>query len=494
MRGKILANSKDIKTIQVAGKAYAVGLFWQPVQDEKNYLKEIKTAVQTIVTNANLYCLKKGAATQYGLGYTSLGQKSGMPSGASAVANALRDKSSALCAFRINEGWWFITIRNNLILSEEDTVYTDENDAKQAFESMLSIPDWGYKIAPTEWGFDDTTEMSAADLLSRGQAVELKKIQGSLKNQILILLLVGMVGWFYHQKQVEKAELQRRLAEKRRQEELKRLQPPPPPPPPPPAPWEALTDIEDLAKKCTILIVNSTATVPGWELENSNCIEKQLSSLWKRTYGSAGWIFEAQQFGAIPEKMKLSANDSSYNTVLGTLAIPVVKHKSGKPTLTKIEIQRKLNGIFHSLKLSGLKLDNKKVTVKDPKNPSYAKDYPYTGFKFTDSVSRIPLDWVKMFNEIPSIELESISWDNKRKQWSYAGKVYELTQQMIDEEEKAKKKAEEDAKKKAEEEAKKLNTPTVQGGIATTPEGDNIQNNVGGNVAPVATPAPLEKK
>ena len=48
-------------------------------------------------------------------------------------------------------------------------------------------------------------------------------------------------------------------------------------------------------------------------------------------------------------------------------------------------------------------------------------------------------------------------------------------------------------KKKAEEEAKKLNTPAVQGGIATTPEGDNTQNNVGGNVAPVATPAPLEK-
>lgn len=430
-----MAKTKDIKTIEVNGKTYAVGLFWQPVQDEKNFIKEVKATVQSVVTNANLYCLRKAAATQYGLGSTSNGHKSGMPTGAAGIANALRDKSSALCVFRVKEGWWFITIRNNLILTEEDTVYSDEADAKEAFDSMLSIPDWGYKIAPSEWGIEETTEMSASDLLSRAQAVELKKIDSNLKKNIIILSILAFVGWQYNIKQQEKAELARKIAERKRQEELKKLQPPPPPPPPPPAPWEALTDLLDMAKKCTILIVNSTATVPGWELDESTCIEKQFSSSWKRSYGTAGWIFEAQKFGVIPKDMKLSAKDSSYNNVVGTLVIPMIEHSLSRPNLTKTEIQQKLNGIFQSLKISGLKLDNKKITVKDPKNSSYAKDYPYTSFKFTDKAFRLPLDWTKMFKDIQGLQFDSIIWNNKKKEWTYSGKIYEKTPEMIKEEE-----------------------------------------------------------
>ncbi|MBR1544686.1 MAG: type 4b pilus protein PilO2 [Alphaproteobacteria bacterium] len=445
-----MAKSKEIKTIEVAGKTYAVGLFWQPVQEEKNYLKEIKATVQTVVTNANLYCLKKGAATQYGLGSTVLGHKSGMPSGASGVANALRDKSSAICVFKLKEGWWFITIRNNLILSEEDTIYTDENDAKEAFESMLSIPDWGYKIAPAEWGIDETTEMSAEDLLGRGQSIELKKIDNNIKKNLLIFLILAFVSWQYYQKRQEQIELQRKLLEKKRLEEMKKLMPPPPPPPPPPAPWESLVSPEDFAKKCTVLIVNSTGTVPGWNLEDSTCKEKQISSVWKRTYGTAGWIFEAQKFGTLSKDIKLSASDSRYDTVVGLLDIPSMKHEYSKPTLQKIEIQKKLNGIFHSLKISGLKLENKSTVVKDPKNPSYSENYPYTSFKFTDVAYRLPLSWVKLLKDVGGVEIDSISWNAKKKTWDYAGKIYELTPAQIKKDEDALKKAEEEKNKPAE--------------------------------------------
>ena len=95
----------------------------------------------------------------------------------------------------------------------------------------------------------------------------------------MIIALIGLVGWWYYQKQQEKAELKRKLLEKKRQEEIRKAMPPPPPPPPPPAPWEVLVDPEDFAKKCTVLIVNSTGTVPGWELNNSSCKEKQLSAI-----------------------------------------------------------------------------------------------------------------------------------------------------------------------------------------------------------------------
>ena len=137
------------------------------------------------------------------------------------------------------------------------------------------------------------------------------------------------------------------------------------------------------------------------------------ASSWKRTYGSAGWIFEAQRFGAIPKDMKLAANDSGYNTIVGVLQIPEMKHITSKPTLEKVDVQKKLNGIFHSLKISGLKLDNKTTVVKDPKNSVYSATYPYTSFKFTDVAYRLPLSWVKLFKDIlknyPEVDQ---NWEN----------------------------------------------------------------------------------
>lgn len=475
--------SKDIKTVDIAGKTYAVGLFWQPVQNEKEYLKEVKAAVQTVVVGANLYCLKKGTASQYGLGFTSSGQKKGMPAGASGIANALRDKSSAVCVFKVNEGWWFITIRNNLILSEEDTIYTDENEAREAFNSMLSIPDWGYKIAPAEWGIEDTKEISAVELLSKGQSVELKSIEtNNAKNIILILLMVGAGWYYYHSEQVKKAEQERIARERRIAAAKKKMLQEVAPPPPPPAPFESLTDIKDMAKKCTILIVNSTATVPGWELDKSICIEKAMTSNWKRGYGTVGWIFEAQRYGNLPKEMELSADNSSYNSVSGTINIPFIKHTNQAPVMEKNEIQKKLSDIFQSLKLSTFKLHDGKTTIKDKNNPNYIMDYPYTNFSFTDAAYRLPLDWVKLLSEINSIEFTSITWDNKNRRWSYEGRIYENTPALIKQ---AEQKKLEEEKKLKEEEAKKKqqeaqNSATLENSDKTNTEGKK-EGNTDGN-------------
>ncbi len=439
--------SKEIKTINVAGKTYAVGLFWQPLQDQKKYLEEVKQTVQNVITGANLFCLRKGAVSQYGLGYTSKGHKSGMPSAASVIAAVLRDKSSALCAFKIDDGWWFVVIRNGLILSEEDTIYTEEQDVKAAYETMLNIPDWGYMIAPKEWGYENTHPLQLEDLIVKGKPELLKTISEpiKIKDIIILLVLVAFGLNYYLKKKAEKeAEEQARLA-RIREEEYKRLHPPPPPPPPPPAPFEVLVDVEDMAKKCAVLIVNSTVVVPGWNLENSNCTETMLSSSWNRTYGNVGWIFESQKQGYLHKDMKLSAKDTAYKSVVGNLAIPIMKRVSVKPIIEKVELQKRLNDIFKAENVN-VQLTDKKETVKG--TGSYLKEYPYTAFTFDDSMVRLPLDWVRLLKEFKAVSFDNIFWDNKTRKWKYNGRIYELTPEMIKEiENKAKK--EHEAKTKA---------------------------------------------
>jgi hypothetical protein len=430
---------KEIKVIKVDGKQYAVGLFWQPVQNDADYMREVRVASQSLIVGANLYCFRRGASSQYGLGFTSDGQKAGMPSGASAVASALRDKSSAICVLKVDEGWWFITIRNNLILSEEDTVYKTESDAQDAFNSMLSIPDWGYKIAPASWKIEDTKELSAAELLGKGSAVDLKHIGATVNIKVVaVVLALAAVGAYLYHLRLESERKKKAEEEARRLEFLKKqMEKKEAPPPPAPKPWESLIDPSDMAKKCTILIVNSTATVPGWELTNSTCTERTVTSNFKRTYGTASWLFEAQRLNLLSNKIGLRATDTNYNMIVGTVDIPMVKRTSAAPAMDKAELQKSLTDRFHSLKIDHFKLEDRTQTVADPNAPppdpkaprtakqKGGKTYPYTNFTFTDVAYRLPLDWVKMLENTNSLEFTSIKWDNVSRKWSYEGKIFE---------------------------------------------------------------------
>jgi hypothetical protein len=182
----------------------------------------------------------------------------------------------------------------------------------------------------------------------------------------------------------------------------------------------------DFAKKCTILVVNSTAIVPGWSLVSSSCAEREMTANYRRTYGTAEWIFrDARALGALPKHMTLKAADSAYNNVIGAVDIPMVKHKSEKPAQEKAEIQKALSDLFQSIKIDNFRFEDKAETVASPDDPAERKSYPYTQFAFTDVSFRLPLDWVNLMSGIKSIEITSIKWDNSTRKWTYEGKIYE---------------------------------------------------------------------
>ena len=71
------SSRKDWGTsITVGGTVYAVGLFWQPLQDPDNPLDEIRDTAEGTLEGADLYCIKNAGAQQYGLGISVEGHKS----------------------------------------------------------------------------------------------------------------------------------------------------------------------------------------------------------------------------------------------------------------------------------------------------------------------------------------------------------------------------------------------------------------------------------
>ena len=180
-------------TVTIRKIKYAVGLVWQPLQDPDNPTPEIREAMETD-TDSDLYCLRITSTPQYGLGKTSLGHRSGELSLAAMVASALSDKTSICAVFKVEEGWYFLAVRNDLILSENDVLFKTEQEAEDAFYSMMAVPDWDLKIVPQEWRIEGTVSRSIESIIRDARTkVRLEELGAKKRNQVLLFIGIILV-------------------------------------------------------------------------------------------------------------------------------------------------------------------------------------------------------------------------------------------------------------------------------------------------------------
>ena len=143
-------------SITVGGTTYATSLFWQPLQNVTDPFQEVEDASEGVLEGADLFCIKGGKAPQFGICVSHEGYKGGEAVAAVSLATAMSNISSYVAVFKTPQGWWYTCIRNDIILSDGDMLFLNEQEAKDQFLSMLAVPDWGRKIAPPEWGIEET--------------------------------------------------------------------------------------------------------------------------------------------------------------------------------------------------------------------------------------------------------------------------------------------------------------------------------------------------
>jgi hypothetical protein len=71
-----------------------------------------------------------------------------------------------------------------------DVLFVKEDDAKEQFMSMLSVPDWGRKIAPEEWGIEETEQKSIEEVFASGLDTKLEKINALRGPELLIVIVL----------------------------------------------------------------------------------------------------------------------------------------------------------------------------------------------------------------------------------------------------------------------------------------------------------------
>lgn len=421
--------------VTVDGQKYAVGLVWQPVQNLDDPIVEIRESADS-ETGADLYCLRPAATPQYGMGYSDLGHRDGMPSLAAAVASVLTEYSSVCAVFRVDEGWWLIAIRNDLILAEEDIVFATEVEAQKAYASMMAVPDWGIRIVPPEWNIEGVQQEDLTKLVHGTRKVRLQSINAQKRTKfllaiaLLIVLGLGYLIWMLIQVLSEVFTDDTDVIRKPTGTTGIGVQAPPPTATH--KPWEVLPDMKQFFDRCwdTAYQVRSVI-VPGWTMGTIQCTPGEVMTNWRLSdpkLGRLSWMrYGVNEYQLNPNfKIDIKSDGTSatgmvtFDTKLSTV--------SSEPKMTPIELEEDIREIQQA---TGLSFQFNRQTLLDPPNradgtrPPNQKTYTYYSFVVLSPYA--PMEWLSFFEKFSGLEITKLEYTpsgDATNKWKYEGRIY----------------------------------------------------------------------
>lgn len=425
-------------TVVIKKVKYAVGLVWQPLQDPDNPSPEIREAMETDA-DADLYCLRITASPQYGLGRTSMGHRAGELSLAATIASALSDQTSVCGVFKVEEGWYFVAVRNDLILSENDVLFKTEEEAEAAFFRMMSVPDWDLRIVPSNWNVEGAVTRTIESVVRDARVrVRLEELGAKKKNQILlvigVVLVIALVAFVYSMFTVFTPVIQ--SEEKIEPIPIPEIISPVEPTPEKPKPWEKISDTKVFLNKCWNNAYQlKTLNIPGWLMGIVTCTTEGLKTSWSRGDSKIWenpprirWIKAAlNEYKMTNVDIKINSDGASADGKVSFFDIPVV---ASVPIYTDKQLWEELTDIKQALNLS---LEFQRKTVLDPPDnpdgskPEHQQEYVYYLFSATSPYP--PFEWLTFFNKFPGLELIKIEFnplsDSKdANKWKYEGRIY----------------------------------------------------------------------
>ena len=405
-------NSKEwASSFSVDGTQYAASVFWESLQNVDAPFMDAKEAAENVLVGADLFCVKHGKSPQLGLATSSQGFQKGMSVAAVAAVTAMSDASSLLAVFKVDAGYWYLCVRNDIILSDGDVLFVNEDDAKDQFISMLSVPGWAKKIAPQEWGIDDTQQKSISEILSQGLDTKLEKINALRGAELLIVVILSIAigAWgimfiastFFGTKTQENKVVTRR-AKKKTVKKVEKVVP---------APWESLIDPTWMLDNCRQSILNlASISIPGWKNTGYTCMASGTVTSWKKEFGRLSWLEMSLAYSGQTFASKVIDDRASNVTV--SVPFQDVKKVNSSPKKTMSELRNMINDLFQALNLT-IKLSEGKVSVGGK---------TYITLNFIIDSTYDPNIWKEILTKFSGLSINNIRYHNGV--WNYGGTIY----------------------------------------------------------------------
>ena len=402
-------------TFTAGDSTYAVSLFWQPLRNSDDPYTEITDASENILEGADLFALRRGKTPQYGLCISSQGYKKGMNVAAIGLMNALPDASSVLAVFKVKEGWWYVCIRNDIILSDGDMLFLSEQEAKNQFSSMLAVPDWQYKIAPKEWNIEDTKQFDIDNFLVTSANEALQKVHALRGTKLLVVLTVAAIAsiWLLSTiiSLIFSSKPQKPIVAPVAIKTVEQA-----PPPPEPKPWESIKRPDQIMKACyegvQTLVGIST---PGWHIGGITCTPDGLVTSWRMEIGRLTWIDKALEVSGVTfSNLEIAPSGTE---VMASIPMPKIDTLNSPPKFTPKDLTDTLNDLFQGLQMG---MNRSLQTWTSPQGNVYR----YMTFAF--SSKHDPIVWTDLLTKFSGLMVNTIKYDTNTNSWHYEGAIYVL--------------------------------------------------------------------
>ncbi|MBN1325028.1 MAG: type 4b pilus protein PilO2 [Alphaproteobacteria bacterium] len=415
------------QVILIDRKKYAVGLFWQPVAVGfigRNYAHQLAKGIER----------KLGFYTEYramvGLGSRRVGHHIGMPSAAAEVMEAFAEFSSFLAAFKTQDFFWLVAVRNGIIIY--DYLFDSEDEARGEYIKMSAMPDWGSFFAPSYWEIPRSVEKKLEDIVFGNVKAVLKPIS-RLKADfisliILIVFILGLGNFFKEpisqmlvpKPQISKIdpilaqEYKKKIEEKNKELDKKFEIQKAKPQEPLKMPYDYLPDPSQRAKLCYQAIGFLMQPIAGWNQVDVECNEAYANVIFKRKFGNLGDFYEI----ATDLLPGVFVEEKSESEIFVRAKLPDLKMSSSLEEKDPETIVREVNTIFQKINTPV----DINITVDTVGNET--KSVNLNVVEVGSSSKLTPPEFIKIFNDLHGVYMTRSSWDAVSKEWNYEVIIY----------------------------------------------------------------------
>ena len=415
------------QTISIHRRKYAVGLFWQPVASGTSGRAAARHLAHSIDGRYSLYIEYN---FMIGLSMRRVGHKSGMPSAAAEVLEAMSEFSSFLAVFAVNGGFYMVAVRNGIILV--DHVFDKEEEARKEYTNLSQMPDWGAFIAPSKWGMPRAVEHNIEDVVTGRSHTALHSISLSrsiILSVVLVALFILAIVLLYREPVVtsmvghqglgkideQKAEEYRRQIEEKNKEldEQFQIEKKPEPEPIVP-PYDLLPSVQKRADICYRAMAFLMQPISGWNQVWVKCDETSASAQLRRTYGTLGDFY-------------MVANELMPGVFVQEVSEDVLTLRATLPKLDAVPSQdendtdtivRDVTTVFQSIDA-----DVDIHTVVDTvTNGVETKNFDVVEVAASSKLT--PMQFMQIFDNFGGVYMTSCDWKASNRTWNYEVIIY----------------------------------------------------------------------
>ncbi len=441
-------------TVTLGKKQYATGLVWYSSDDPKKVAKEAVAYARSDDYRAEFFCIRSGENPQFGLGYKSLGHKNNMPSLAASLDKAFDD--NWLGAFKVDGSIYIVAVREGMVLSACDQVYSVEEEARAAFSDLFYKADWEEVIAPDMWGIPNTVERDIIDVVGTTAEAKLRPAN-PLQKAFKILLIFGILGGIVfgalqyneHLKEQDRLEAQREMRKEitlqQAREEQQRTaieearkkfdqaiqavedtvapvlgieteQEVVKPDVPPRPPWEGRRNgVGDLIG-CYRDVMRAPIAVPGWQTTSVQCSNGQISVTLQKSGGTVLWAGHYLRENGYP--------DADFSDYIGASSLVhrydasfVTDHPTVLQTIGVDNVRKYLRSHFAEMELPI------EVTVQ-PNDPQSRLSRFYEVGNFVFSTDLDPTIFAPLLSKINGFVIQNTNFNINDGLWSIDGRFF----------------------------------------------------------------------